>query len=79
MTTSLTFLILVASAISSLTAAVISIFALFHTIKNGGKVDDLHVIVNNRLTELLHLTEKSSHAEGVKDEKARSKLENDHF
>lgn len=39
-------------------------------------IKDVHVLINSRLTQLLELTQKSSHAEGVlegKDEKPRQK------
>ena len=35
------------------------------------KVDELHVIVNERLTEMLKATAAASKAEGIADERAR--------
>ncbi len=37
------------------------------------KSDEMATKVDGRLTELLELTRKSSHAEGVKDEKEKEK------
>ena len=48
----------------------IALGALFASLRNGKKSDQLAVKVDGRLTELLNLTRKSSHAEGVKDERS---------
>lgn len=36
---------------------------------NSRSIKEVHVMVNSRLSELLALTKKSSHAEGVKEQK----------
>ena len=52
------------TAVPSTLAAIIGIF-------NRTKLAAVSEQVDGRLTELLALTRKSSHAEGMKDEKAR--------
>ncbi len=39
--------------------------AVVASVKNAGAINDLHVIVNDRLTQLLASTNKASRAEGV--------------
>ena len=57
--------------VSSLASCVLA-FAAWRTCrKNSIQIQELHVIVNDRLTQLLKLTESSARAEGVKDEKQR--------
>jgi hypothetical protein len=54
--------------ITVLTTFIVAIISLYKTIKQGNKIQELHLIVNSRLSELLKLTEKSSYAEGAKSE-----------
>jgi hypothetical protein len=56
--------------VAQVPATIIAISALIASLKNGKKADRLAVKVDGRLTELLALTRKSSHAEGMKDEKS---------
>jgi hypothetical protein len=42
---------------------------------NTGKIEEVHGVVNSRMTELLELTRKASRAEGTKDEQTRVKAE----
>jgi hypothetical protein len=53
------------TAISAFGAWVSSTWAL-------RKVREVHVLVNSRLTQLLHLTERSSFAEGEKSQKDKA-------
>lgn len=59
-------------------AAIASIYTVLRGTKNTKKLDaavggihDVHVSINGRLGELLDLTAKASHAEGVLSEKNR--------
>jgi hypothetical protein len=46
--------------------------ALVASVLNHKKIQELHVIVNSRLTELLNETRIASHAEGKAEGKAES-------
>lgn len=52
--------------------AAIGVVALYRGKKRDEQILKLTVDVDGRLTQLLELTAKSSHAEGMKDEKANS-------
>ena len=54
--------------IAAITALIVSATALIKLFQQGTKVQELHVLINSRLTELLKLTQKSSFAEGQKSE-----------
>jgi predicted Holliday junction resolvase-like endonuclease len=59
---------LVITLISSIVTLIIALTALIKVIKQSNKIQELHLMVNSRLTQLLTLTGKSSFAEGVKSE-----------
>ena len=59
----------VAIVIAAAIAAAGSIFTSAMAIMNHSKVTKLEVSINGRIGELLKLTAKASHAEGVLDEK----------
>jgi hypothetical protein len=42
-------------------------------VRNSRKIEDLHLIVNSRLSELLMITRISSFAEGVKEQKDKER------
>jgi len=58
-------LALIAVAPPTLASAV----GIFIALRNGKRVEDVHVEINSRMTQLLALTRKASHAEGMKDQK----------
>jgi hypothetical protein len=71
--------IAIASAISGSIAAVPGIIAAIRSHdavrlarENNGKIDTISVEVDGKMTELLELTRKASHAEGIKEEKERN-------
>lgn len=51
--------------IASVVTAVAALGALVWSIKNGKKIDEVSINVDGRLSQLLELTGKASHAEGV--------------
>ena len=52
--------IIIVAAIAALPTTLASLLALF-------KISSVHKEINSRMTELLELTRKASHAEGVKE------------
>lgn len=50
--------------LSGLTTMFLSLTAIRKTLVIQEKVDDLHVIVNSRLTELLEMTRRAANSEG---------------
>jgi hypothetical protein len=67
-----------AGPLAATVAAIASIYTVLRGTKNTKKLDaavggihDVHVSINGRLGELLDLTAKASHAEGVLAEKKR--------
>lgn len=56
-----TFLMAIVAAAPS---TIMAIAAFRKSKENGDKIQDLHIIVNSRLTELLALTKTSSESEG---------------
>jgi hypothetical protein len=66
MTPLITFL----TALSAFIAATVT---LIKTLQNGRKIQEIHVSINSRMTQLLDLVAKSSKAEGVKQEVDRPK------
>ena len=54
--------------IAAITSLIVSATALIKLFQQGTKMQELHVLINSRLTELLKLTQKSSFAEGQKSE-----------
>lgn len=65
---------LIASIVPTITAIGVIIVALRQKIAEK-KVDDLHIVVNSRLTELLKVTTESEHAKGKLEGKAEEKIE----
>ncbi len=57
--------VLVPQIVSSWMAYLKSREAVEASKKNAGAIQDLHIIVNNRLTQLLEATAAAKHAEGV--------------
>lgn len=51
--------------------ALLALAALVNSIRNGKAVKEVHLAVNSRLDELVKLTRKDAHAEGVKEEKEK--------
>ena len=49
--------------------------AVKESMKTKAAVQEVHLMVNSRLTELLRLTEKSSLAEGVEQERIRGLID----
>jgi len=64
---------ILAALITSVPPTVMSAFALFKANAVGKAVNEVHLAVNSRLTELLELTRKSALAEGEKAEKDKGK------
>ena len=58
--------------ISSLAPTIAALGALVLGFVNRTKLEKVSTQVDGRLSELLELTRKSSHAEGVKDEKDKN-------
>lgn len=58
--------IILATQVVTLLAAIAS---LWSSRKNKASIQEVHVALNSRLTELLKMTASASHAEGVKAEK----------
>lgn len=54
--------------------AVCSLFAAVYAYKAKQMATETHLSVNSRMDELLKLTQKASHAEGVKEQKDREAL-----
>lgn len=67
------WLILGGQVITFATLAVGLFTAIRATRRNAKAVQEVHVIMNSRLDQMMALQAKSSHAEGVKDEKDRVK------
>lgn len=65
------------SVITRLIVAISAVGALMVSIYNSTQIQEVHIMMNSRLSELLDLTRASSKAEGVKqgmqDEKDRVK------
>lgn len=57
----------------------VAIGALVASIRNGRKVEQLHVSVNSRMSQFMELLETSSEAKGVLKEHARKKIEEQHI
>ena len=56
---------IVSAAIGTIPPTILALAALRASRDNGRKVEQLHVAVNSRLTQLLEQTQKASHAEGM--------------
>ena len=54
--------------ISSIVTLIVASTALIKVIKQSSELQELHVMVNSRLTQLLEITKTSSFAKGVKSE-----------
>jgi hypothetical protein len=54
--------------IAAITALVVAVTALIKLFQQGTKVQELHVLINSRMTELLKLTQDASFAKGQKSE-----------
>lgn len=59
--------------IAALPPTLAAVLAWAGSRRNSRQIQEIHVSVNSRLTELLALTAKSSHAAGEKAEKDRPK------
>lgn len=55
---------LLMAVLTIIPTTIASIAALIVSMRGNRKIDDLHVIVNSRLSELLATTATASHAEG---------------
>lgn len=66
-------LTIVISIITAVPPTLAAIFAWMVARKNTRKIQEIHVSLNSRLSQLLDLTAASSHAQGVSDEKDRPK------
>ena len=64
---------LLITLVTALVALITSIVTLVKIIKTSNKIQEIHVSINSRMDELLKLTSKSSHAEGIKQELDREK------
>ncbi len=60
--------ILATSALGFLTALI----GVFMSIRNGGKIKEVHLSLNGRLTELLESNRKVAHQEGIDEEKLKT-------
>lgn len=67
------------AVIAAVPPTLVAVGSLFASLWNGKKINELHVIVNSRLSELLDTTSTASEARGVLKEHARRKLEDIHF
>ena len=65
----LTILLAIVAAVGACLATLLKIMQLI------GKVDEYHSLVNSRLDEFIEVTKRSSHAEGVADERERKRTE----
>jgi hypothetical protein len=63
----------ITSVIAAIPPTILALAALRASKDNGKKVQELHVLVNSRLTQLLELTAKSSRAEGAADQANRER------
>lgn len=64
--------IVFANSVLVLLTAVIGSYSLYKGKKRDAQILNLTLQVDGRLSQLLALTAKSSHAEGMKDEKANN-------
>ena len=58
--------------VAALGALVISWLNRAQLTQTSQRLEEVHLEINSRMTQLLELTRSSSHAEGVKDEKDRN-------
>lgn len=56
---------IVSAAIATVPPTIFALAALRASKDNGKKVEELHLAVNSRLSQLIEQTQKASHAEGV--------------
>lgn len=65
--------IVVAAIIAAFPPTLVAFISIFVTIRGQSKTEQkmqqVHVEINSRMTQLLELTSKASHAEGVRDAK----------
>jgi len=59
------------TVVVALIAAVPATVAALVSRRNGYKIEEIHLAVNSRLSQLLKVVEAKSHAEGVKQEADR--------
>lgn len=64
---------IIVAVIAAIPTTLASIAAFLQSRKNTAKLAAIHVEINGRLTQLLELTGKASHAQGMKDELDRDK------
>lgn len=57
-------IIILATAVATFGTAVMGLYVSF---QNKTAIQEVHIIMNSRLTELLDLTQKAAHAAGVKE------------
>ncbi len=55
----------------SLATLLTAIISVFMSIRNAGKINDVHLSLNGRLTELLESNRKVAHQEGIDEEKGK--------
>lgn len=64
------------AALAVIPTTIASVAALIVSLKNHKKIDELHVVVNSRLSELLattaHASKAEGQAEGIEAERSRS-------
>lgn len=53
------------AVIVSIPPTIASVVAVIVAIVNSRKIEDLHILINSRLTQLLEQTAKASKAEGI--------------
>lgn len=63
------------AAIVALPPTIASVAALIMAVQVKTKLQEVHHQINSRFDEWIKMTQVASHAEGVKDEKNRSDLE----
>lgn len=54
--------IILATAVATFATAALSLYASW---RNGKEIQEIHISINSRMDELLALTKKAAHAEGV--------------
>jgi hypothetical protein len=59
--------------IAQLITAAAAILAVVQSMRNGKKIEDVHISIDGRMDQLLEVSKKVAHSAGVDDERSREK------